>query len=280
VTRRLARWFVFVFLVSTPAYAQDTDSKVEAEADPATLFAEAHAALVADHPADAIIKLEALSDRGVVDPVASFDRGLAYAARVRAGAGQPGDLGRAAHAFEEARELTRDSALANDAARALAQVRAEIARRRARAGDPIEIQTGVSAGRSIVRLLPENVWAILAGIAAIALSLGIVLRSIAKASRAKVAGSTTCGIAGALLVIFALLGWAARDARRTLREGIIVVSGAAVLDQNHLVQSGVAPIPEGSRVQLLSESAGYTEISAGGVQGWLPANAVVPLAKR
>ena len=44
----------------------------------------------------------------VVDAAASYDRGLAYAMRVRIGAEVPGDLGRAAQGFEEARELSRE----------------------------------------------------------------------------------------------------------------------------------------------------------------------------
>jgi hypothetical protein len=274
VRRRSSRLALVLLLVATTAHAQ------EPEASPATLFEEAQAALVADHPADAIAKLESLGDRGVVDPVASYDRGLAYAARVRAGAEQPGDLGRAAQAFEEARELTRDRQLADDATRALTVVRAEIARRRARAGDASELEHGASLGTSIVRLLPENVWAILAGIAALVLSIGIGLRAVAKATRVKVAGSTTCGIAGAFLAIFAVLSWAARDARLHLREGVIVASGTRLLDDRHLAQDGVAPIPEGTRVRVLDETVGYSRIAVGSAQGWLPSSNVVPLARR
>src|SRR5262245_40019358 len=119
--------------------AQDTTEPRE-ETDPAALFRGANEALAGNRPSEAIAKLEALADRGVVDAVVSFDRGLAYAARVRAGAEQAGDLGRAAHGFEEARELTHDTALATDATNALAVVRSEIARRRSRSGESIEIE--------------------------------------------------------------------------------------------------------------------------------------------
>src|SRR5262249_55859553 len=50
----------------------------------------------------AIDAFEALADQGLVHPDASFDRGLAYVMRVKAHAERPGDLGRAAAAFEEA----------------------------------------------------------------------------------------------------------------------------------------------------------------------------------
>jgi len=91
-----------------------------AEGNEEDMFGKATDALAGGKPGDAIALFEALADRGVVDENVSFDRGLAYAARVRIGAEQPGDLGRAAHGFEEARALTTDKALERDAFSALA----------------------------------------------------------------------------------------------------------------------------------------------------------------
>ena len=64
----------FLAVASGPASAQD---------DPAVLFASAVAALHEGRAGDGVADLEALADRGVVDPVASYDRGLAYAIRGR-----------------------------------------------------------------------------------------------------------------------------------------------------------------------------------------------------
>jgi hypothetical protein len=252
----------------------------EATMDPATLFKTATDALNAERPTEAIGKLEALADRGVVDAVVSYNRGLAYAARVRAGGEQVGDLGRAAHGFEEAKELTRDPQLTADATSALATVRSEVARRRSRSGDPVEIEHGFSLGRAIVDLLPENVWAVFAGMMAIILSFAIIIRRKVDLPRAKVAATTAASIAGAFLFITSILSWAARDARLHLREGIVVQPNARLLDTKHLAIEGVTPLPEGVRARIVDESAGFSKITVGGAEGFLPSSSVLPLTKR
>ena len=261
------------------ARADDLDKEAESLDAPA-LFKSATDALEKDRPNEAIAKLEALGDRGVVDPVVSYNRGLAYAARVRGGGEQPGDLGRATHGFEEARELTHDPALSGDATRALATVRSEIARRRARAGESVEIEHGFSLGRAIVGLLPENAWAVIAALMALALSIAIVVRRRATFTRVKVAATTTASITGGLLVVTSIVAWAARDARLHLREGIVVTPNARLLDARHLAQDGVAPIPEGVRARIHDEGSGFSHVTVVGIDGWLPQSAVLPLAKR
>ena len=266
------------FTLATTASA-DEDAPQE-EMDPATLFRGANEALAQGRPNEAIAKLEALADRGVVDAVISFDRGLAYAARVRAGGEQPGDLGRAAHGFEETRELTRDPDLAKEAASALAVVRSEIARRRARAGDPVEIEHGLSLGRSIVELLPENAWAVIAAAMAFVLSIAIGVRHRVTSSRAKVAATTSGAIAGSLLLVTTVLAWASRDARHHLREGVVIAPSARLLDARHLAKDGTSPLPEGVRARILEESGGFSRIVVGNADGFLPSSAILPLAKR
>ncbi len=246
---------------------------------PAAILKAGTDALAGERPNEAIAELETLNDRGVTDPVVSFDRGLAYAARVRAGSEQPGDLGRAAHGFEEAKELTHDMRLGKDAATALAAVRSEIARRRARAGDPVQIEHGFSLGRAIVDVLPENAWAGIAGLMAIILTIAILLRRLAVQPRAKVAATTTAAVAGLLLVVGAGLTYAARDARRNLREGILVVSNARLLDAKHLPRDGADPLPEGLRVRIVDEDNGYSRIAFAGGDGVIPTTSVLPLAR-
>jgi hypothetical protein len=249
------------------------------DTDPKALFRAATDALAADRPAEAIAKLEALGDRGVIDPVVSYDRGLAYAGRVRAGAEQPGDLGRAAHGFEEARELSHDSALDADATAALAAVRAEVAKRRSRSGDPIELEHGVSLGRSIVKLLPENVWAILAAVCSLALCAGIVLRARAQVKRLAVAGTTTCAVAGGLLLVTSMLLQTARNLRLHVREAVVIAPSTRLLDDKHVALLSVPALPEGERVELLDERADFAHVVAGRAVGWLPSGAVLPMAK-
>ena len=254
------------------------DEAAEPE-DPMSLFRSASESLAGGRPKDAIAKLEAMGDRGVVDAVVSFDRGLAYAARVRAGSEQAGDLGRAAHGFEETRELSRDPRLLAQAADALAVVRSEVARRRSRAGDPVEIEHGFSLGRAIVDLLPENVWASIAALSALVLSIAIVLWRGLSAGRARVAATTAGAIAGGLLLATSVLSWAARDARLHLRDGVVISPNARLLDAKHLAIDGVAPLAEGMRVRVLDESAGFSRVGLGHVEGFVPSSAVLLLAK-
>ncbi|HSO36258.1 MAG TPA: hypothetical protein VLT33_27210 [Labilithrix sp.] len=259
--------------------ASSTEAATDAQGEIDTMFREGTDALAGGRAAEAIANLEALGDRGVVDPVVSFDRGLAYAARVRAGLEQPGDLGRAAHGFEEARELSRDAALVADANAALAAVRAEVAKRRSRAGDAIEVESGVSLGRSIVKLLPENVWAILAALAALALSVGVVLRARAQRPRLKVTGTTTAAIAGGLLVACSLVLHSARDIRRHARDAVVVAPSARLLDAQHVAIASMAALPEAARIQLLDETGDFAHVIAGRTEGWLPSSSVLPMAK-
>jgi hypothetical protein len=255
------------------------DEQAQEPRDPATLFRAATDALAGERPNEAIADLEALEDRGVVDAVVSYDRGLAYAARVRAAGDRPGDLGRAAHGFEEARELSDDPTLIADATRALSMVRGEIARRRARAGEQVELEHGISLGRSIVKLLPENTWAVLAALAAAALTVGMVIVARAKDRRQRVAGTTTCAVAGALLVAIGIVVHAARDARFHLREGVVIAS-SRLLDERHIAKEGLAPVPEGARARIVGEDADMVHVEIGHADGWLPSGAVLPLAKR
>jgi hypothetical protein len=278
VTRRWVGLVAALSILASVGAARG-DEAPSAESETATLFRAATDALAGGRPGEAIANLEALGDRGVVDPVVSFDRGLAYAGRVRVGPEQAGDLGRAAHGFEEACELSRNSALIADANTALAAVRAEVAKRRSRAGDPIEVDSGVSLGRSIVKLLPENAWATLAGLCALALSLGIVLRARAQLRRLKVAGTTTAAIAGGLLALTALVLHTARDIRHHVRDAVVIAPGARLLDAQHLAVTTMSPLPEAARIQLLDESGDFAHVVAGRVEGWLPSSTVLPMAK-
>lgn len=274
------RAFALVLVALLSVLPARADEPPEEALDPAALFQSGTEALTNDRPNEAIGKLEALADRGVVDPVVSFNRGLAYAARVRAGAEQAGDLGRAAHGFEEARELTRDSTLMADATSALTIVRSEIARRRARAGDPVEMEHGFSLGRAIIGLLPENAWAGIALAMTLILSIAIVVKQRAEHRRVKVAATTAGAIAGALLIVTSILSFAARDARLHLREGILIAPNARLLDARHHVMEGISPLPEGVRARILDESGGFSHVAIGSAEGYLSSSAVLPLAKR
>src|SRR5262245_48884028 len=87
------------------------------------LFAEAVAAMEKGAWDDAIDRFELLSDRGFVNPDASYDRAFAYVRRAGTRSSRPGDLGRAAAALSETLLARPDDVAAEQA---LDRVRQEI----------------------------------------------------------------------------------------------------------------------------------------------------------
>jgi hypothetical protein len=247
--------------------------------DTSALFADGLRALAESRPGDAISSFEAMGDRGVVDATVSFDRGLAYAERVRSDRPTAGDFGRAAHGFEEARSLTHDPALAKQATAALGTIRAEVARRRALAGEPVDVDPGVSLGRAIVGLASEDVWAGLAAFASLALMLSLFVRRGATARRLRLGTAICAWVSGPVLALSVLLTLAARDERLHLREGVLTTPGARLSDDRHLTAPGAAPLPEAARVTIEETSGGWTRVRFGAQSGWLPSPSVRPIAR-
>ena len=262
------------------ARAAEPGASLPSDATDDQLFSAATSALREGRPADAIADLEALGDRGVVDATVSLDRGLAYAERVRAGGEQPGDLGRAAQGFEEARILSdgSDRTLGEDAVRGLALVRAEVARRRAHAGEPAALEQGASLGRTIVHLIPEDAWAVTSAALSVALAIGLFVRRFSQGRRARIGGTLTASSAAPLLALTALAAVFARDDRFHLREGIVVVASARPSDERGVVRPGASPLPEAARVQIVESKGGWTRVRWGALDAWVPAPAIRPLA--
>jgi hypothetical protein len=254
-------------------------SPARAEDDPAALFAQATQALKEGRAGDAIASFEALADRGVVDPVASYDRGLAYATRVRIGAEVPGDLGRAAHGFEEARDLSRDSRLTEDATHALTVVRSEVARRRTRAGQPVEVDPGRSLTRTVASLLPEDTWAALAVASSALLALGLFVRWLARAHRLRVACGVAAGVAAPALAVSIAMTLAARHDRLGLREAVVVTSSARPIDERGIAVAGATPLPEGARVEVIEARGPWTRVRFGSIEASVTAGTLRDLAR-
>jgi hypothetical protein len=250
-----------------------------ADGEPGVLFTQGALALKDGRVADAIGSFEALADRGVVDPVASYDRGLAYATRVHIGAEVPGDLGRAAQGFEEARDLSRDARLAEDASRALTVVRSEVARRRTRAGQPVEVDPGRSLGRTVAGLLDENTWAGSAVAASAILSLALFMHWLARVPRVRVASAVAAGVAGPVLVVSLAMTLAARHDRLGLREAVVVTPSARPIDDRGIAVSGATPLPEGARVEIVDARGASTRVRFGSIEVALPADALRDLAR-
>jgi hypothetical protein len=255
------------------------DTQAPAADDTSALFTAGLHALAEDRPGDAIADFEALGDRGVVDAAVSFNRGLAYAERERSRKPLPGDLGRAAQGFEEARSLTRDPALARAATKALGQIRAEVARRRALAGEPVEVDPGVSLGRAVVALASEDAWTTLAALGSFFITAALFVRWLSSAHRVRIAASIAMSVAVPALVGGTLLSLAARDERLHLREGVIVSESALLSDDRHISLPGAAALPEGARVTIEDAANGWARVRFGAQLGSVPSSVVRPLAR-
>jgi hypothetical protein len=248
--------------------------------DETALFASATKALDEGRATEAIAAFESLADQGVVDPVASYDRGLAYAMRVRIGGELPGDLGRAAQGFEEACELASDPKLEEDASRALVVVRSELAKRRARAGQPIEVDPGRSLGRTLSSLMPEDAWADLCVFTSALLGLSLFVRWLGRARRLRVGGGIAAGVATPVLAVAIAMTLAARHDRTFLRESVIVTNTARPADERGIVLPGAVALPEGARVEVVETRAGLSHVRFGTVDAWVPSDALREVARK
>ena len=257
--------------IATPTRA---DEKTDA------LFRDGVASLEAGRPAQAIANFEALADQGVVDPVASYDRGLAYAMRVRLDAEVGGDLGRAAHGFEEARALTDDPTVARDAKIALATLRTEVARRRAKAGEPIEVDPGVPVFRAASSLMSEDAWLALAVFASLVFAIGAFARAGSQARRVRVSGVVAASIAALVLASATTLGVLARRDRMHLREAVGVAPSARSCDDHGVAVLGAAALPEAARVELLGDLDGaFTHVRFAKADTWVPTSTLREITK-
>jgi hypothetical protein len=252
--RRTAVVLFALVTISSPALGLETAEAV---------IARAEAAMSRGEIRDAIEAYEAFADQGGAHPDVSYDRGLAYVARVRSGQARPGDLGRAAAAFEEARLLRPDDP---DAERALELVRSEVARRRARGGTSIDVTENQSAGRALVGLADEPTWAALALIASLVLTSGLLMRR-RTAPRVRIAGGIAVALGGLALVTFCPLAFAARQLRRGTEPAVVVAEEARLADERG-VPSSAPPLPEGARVDVLERRASLVRVRWGRVEGF------------
>src|SRR5262249_24763589 len=146
------RFLARALAVAALAVAALLSAATRAQGPPEELFGKGTAALGRGEYGVAIDTFEALADQGFVHPDASYDRGLAYVMRYRAHADRPGDLGRAAAAFEEALLLRPSD---REAQAALDLVRAEVTRKRAR-GKRDAVEMGPTIDRVVVGLADEQ----------------------------------------------------------------------------------------------------------------------------
>lgn len=258
---------VVAALLSTPAAV-----RAQADEPPARTVQNAVAAVERGALDEAVSALESLSDRGFSHPDASHARAYAYLERARSRSAKPGDLGRAVAALEEYRRAGRDDARAEHA---LEVIRSEIGRRRARGGGS-PVDHGLSFGRAVVGILPENVWAIVAALGSTLLTLGLALRRVSSRRSAEIAGAV--GIAAGLVlgVLGAGLTAAARHYRTSSQPAVVVVPEARLYDEEGRplaqVRGAANAIPEGALVYVRERRRGYFDVEWGTLRGHVEAS--------
>jgi hypothetical protein len=251
-------------LASLPGAPRGCASLAHADETPEAFFAKGAEALGRGEYAAAIDTFEALADQGFLHPDASYDRGLAYVTRYRARPDHPGDLGRAAAAFEETLLLRPGDA---EADAALDLVRAEVTRKRARRSrDTVDVRPTLD--RVIVGLADEEMWGLSALVASLALAAGLVLRP--RQGSAHIAGSILVPTAGVALLLLAPLAYGARALRLATRHGVVIATEAALTDEQG--NAGAAdPIPEAASVEVGERRGALVHIRWGATEGWVPA---------
>ena len=186
--------------------------------------------------------------------------------RVKAHADRPGDLGRAAAAFEEALLLRAGD---DEADRALDLVRAEVTRRRAKKSrDAVDARPTLD--RVLVGLASEQTWGIAALLASLLLAAGMVLRR--RTGQAHLIGSILAPTALVALLVLVPLTVGARYLRLTTRAGV-VVSEVYLADEDGRSRGG-DPVPEAATVETSERRGGMIHVRWGAAEGWVPAASV------
>ena len=251
------------------------------DADSKALFDKATQAIKSDAPSEAIAELELLADRGILHPDVSFNRAVAYIKRARTSRAQPGDFGRAVAALEETITLRPTDAQAEAT---LQRVQSELSRERSRRGAQ-SLLARPSIGRALVRLLPENFWAIAAMLASGLCTLGLLAGWLASSPRRRFVGKVVASIAGAFGILSSSMLFFAAQTRHVVTTGVVTVPEARLRDAAGvpLPVSGARDttgIPEGALVDISKTNDRYSEILWGEAKAWVRVSDLQVLPKR
>jgi hypothetical protein len=227
---------------------------------------------------EAVDELELLADQGFVHRDASLARAYAYLERARSRAARPGDLGSSVAALEEARWIGPEEASVEPA---LERIRSEIARRRAREAST-ELVQRPALGRAITGLLPEDTWAIIAGLGSLLLTAGLFARRFVKGRGAEIAGAVGIVTGFVLFTTCGALAAVARHYRTSTRPAVVVANEARWLeaDGRPAARRGRDSnvIPEGALVYVTEEREGRLRVEWGSLEGWVNASQLRLLA--
>jgi hypothetical protein len=236
---------------------------------PEQAYAAALAALQkgADH--EAIDRLELLADQGVISADASLARAAAYLARADGSNQVPGDLGRAAAALSEALLLRPGEAQAEHA---LEVVQGEIARRKSETRDNVVVRPRLS--RALVTLLPEQVWAVLALMSAIAVAVGVVLRRLASRPLGRLTGTVAIAVGSLLGIGFGIAAYAAEQLRTTSQPAVVVVPQTRLTNElgrplPYKRGADTTSVPEGATVYVRQRQGERCLVEWGSTDGYL-----------
>ena len=233
------------------------------------LFAQATSALERGSFEEAIDLFEALSDRGLVHPDASFDRAVAYLERARSPQTRPGDLGQAAAALSEVLLMRPDDA---EAEVGLERVRAELGRRRVReGGSPLIARP--SLPRAIVGLVSESVWLLVAALGSSLVTVGLALRGFVTRSTWRLGGGVSVTVGLLLLLSGGGLGALGGAYRRGSEPAVVVVRETRLGGDQGVASPGTSNvIPEGATVYVLERRGAQSRAEWGTRRGWVPSH--------
>jgi hypothetical protein len=208
---------------------------------------------------------EAFADAGGQHPDVSFNRGLAYLARVRKGDAKPGDVGRAAAAFEEALLLRGED---EQAEHALELIRGHVAKRAARNGADVEVSVGPPPARALAQLVSETTWAVGALIGSLVLTISLIARKLASVP-IKLAGNIGSALGLFLAVVMGSMTTLASHERHAVGIGVVIAPEARLLDDRGAPQ-GVPALPEAARVDVIERKGANVRVRWGQRAGLVP----------
>lgn len=258
------------FALASPAHAEP----------PEQAYGAALAALGKGADNEAIDRLELLADQGVVSENASLARAAAYLSRADGKNAQPGDLGRAAAALNEALLLEPGN---EPAERALEAVQSEIARRKSKQQESVVVRPRL--GRAIAALLPEQVWAALAALSSLAIAAGVVLRRLASRALLRLSGTVAIGVGVPLALGFGSGAYAAEQFRVNSQPAVVVVPEARLTNETgrplpYKRGADTTTVPEGATVYVRERHEGRCLVEWGSTDGWLSLSELRVLASR
>lgn len=251
------------------------------DADSRALFSKANSAIKSGAPSEAIAQLELLADRGVLHPDVSFNRAVAYLHRARTPRAQPGDMGRAVAALEETLTLRASDAQAEAT---LEKVQSELSRERSRRGAQ-SLMARPTIGRALVRLLPENFWAVMCLFSSGFCTLGLMIAGLTASPRRRFVGKVLASITGILGILSCTTLYAAEQIRHQVNSGVVIAPEARLRDAAGMplptrVTRDAASVPEGALLDISRISDRYCEVLWGETRAWVQTSELQVLPKQ